>query len=31
MQPEVATEETTSVPPTSSALTEDAPHVQGVC
>jgi hypothetical protein len=29
MQPEVATGETTIFPSTSSALTDDAPHVQG--
>jgi hypothetical protein len=29
MQPEVATGETTSFPSTISALTDDAPHVQG--
>lgn len=30
MQPEVATGETTSFPSICSALTEDAPHAQGV-
>jgi hypothetical protein len=29
MQPEVATGETTSFPSTISALTDDAPHMQG--
>jgi len=29
MQPEVAAGETTTFPSTSSALTDDAPHVQG--